>query len=187
LFDAQHKLEESYELENIRVLQRAIRRTSSGHRALSLLQPFTNWEFLQGSSAQKKLAKEEIGGEEIDEVVQNIGQKMEDEHIKQCTLRLGRRKEALDEWCSVLQDKSRDSRWSSFSLEAQSAVMEIKNNQTVFEVEHKFLDLVVSPDEVGEGWAGIAIDPEVKDNIVRLMDQPSSTGIRMSRSKVLPV
>jgi hypothetical protein len=33
LFDAQHKLEESYELENIRVLQRAIRRTSSDHRA----------------------------------------------------------------------------------------------------------------------------------------------------------
>jgi hypothetical protein len=112
-------------------------------------------------------------------LVQNIDQKMEDEHIKQCTLGLGRRKEALDKWCSVLQDKSRDSRWSSFSMEAQSAVMEIKNNQTVFVVEHKFLalDLVVSPDEVGEGWAGIALDPEVKDNIVRLMDQPSSTGI----------
>ena len=176
LFDAQYKSEESYELENIRVLQRSIRRASSKHKTLSLVQPFTKWEFLEGTPTQKKLAKEELGEEEVNILIQAINREVEDEPIKRAILRLGRRMEALDEWCSAIQDKSRESQWSSFSAKAQSAIAKIEDDKESFKWEHRFLDLLINPNDVEEGWSEIALDPEVKDAIVRLIQQPSNTG-----------
>ena len=96
LFDTHRKSETSFESKNVRVLQRAIRQISPNHKALSILQPFAKWKFLEDTPIQRKLAKQELGEEEIKRTVQSVNRLPKSDFIMQKVLRMGYRTEALD-------------------------------------------------------------------------------------------
>ena len=111
LFDTHFVLKKSHELKNIRLPQRSIRRISSKHRTLSVVQPFANWDFLENTPLQKRLAKENLREEDVNALVQTVSRCPKNELVIEAILRLGHRMEALSDWCNLVQDKSRRSRW----------------------------------------------------------------------------
>jgi len=176
LFDTHKKLEESYEQENTRLLQRSIRRISVEHRNLPIVQPFADWSFLEGTLTQKKLVKQELREKEVVDLVCALHRDSKEEHIKEAILRIGLREKALDDWCDSAEDEARASKWSTFPTQAQSTIRQIEKNYK-FKWEQQFLDLLINPDDVEEGWSQIALEPDVKEAIVQLIHQPSNTGM----------
>jgi SpoVK/Ycf46/Vps4 family AAA+-type ATPase len=176
LFDTHTKLEETYEQENTRLLQRSIRRISVELRNLPIVQPFADWSFLEGTPTQKKLVKQELREKEAVNLVYALHRDSKEEHIKEAILRIGRREKALDDWCDSIEDEARASKWSTFPTQAQSTIRQIEKDYK-FKWEQRFLDLLINPDDVEEGWSQIALESDVKELIVQLIHQPSNTGM----------
>lgn len=81
--------------------------------------------------------------------------------IEQAILAFGRRVRAFDGWRS---GAGAQSRWSSFPSQAQNAIREIENDDS-FEWERRYLDRLINPDDVEEGWSEIALEPDIKEAI----------------------
>ena len=177
LFDSHQKMDESYEQGNIRLLQRSIRRISAKHSGLDLAQPFSNWLFLKGTPAEGKFANAKLPEAEVSQMIKAIGQDLNEDSIKWTILQVCRRQAALDDWCKGIEKDKSNSKWSSFPAEAQVAIAMIEQDQKGFEWEQRFLSLLISPEEVEEGWSDIALDPETKENIEQLIQQPLSSSI----------
>ncbi|KAL8715309.1 MAG: hypothetical protein Q9225_006425 [Loekoesia sp. 1 TL-2023] len=191
LFDKHRKLEDSHENENIRQLQRSIRQLSAKLRSLPIAQPYADWGFLEGTSAQEELIKHAPDKNEMAEIVCNLRQDSkegytvdqctEDGHVtdadtKEAILTFGRREKALEDWCDSAEDEARASKWSSFPSQAQLTIRKIEDDES-FEWEQRFLNLLINPDDVGEGWSEIALDSDIKEAIQQLIHQPSNTGV----------
>ena len=174
LFDSHQKME-SYERGNIRLLQRSIGQISAKHYVLELAQPFSNWLFLRGTLAGEKFAKAKLSEPEVNQMIKAIGQDLSEESIKWTILQVCRREAALHDWCERIENDKLTSKRSSFPAEAQAAIAEIEQDQDGYKWEQRFLSLLVSPDEVEEGWSDIALDQETKENIEQLIQQPLSS------------
>lgn len=178
LLDTHQKL--FYEHRNIRLLQRLIRRTFASHRNSPLVQPFAKWDFLQGLEiqTQKLFTKTEICVRDLNDLVRAISRDLQEERIRESILRMCRRKDALNDWCSDREEEEEEqlSKWASFPVKAQKSIEEIERNKGKFRFEQHFLSLLINPDEVEEGWSDIALDPDVKQAIVQLVHQPSNMG-----------
>ena len=106
LSNKDHEPEQFFEFKNIRTLQRCIRRISSNHRKLPIARPYVRWDFLAGTSAQRKLAEWLLSKEEINVFVESVSRQPQNDFIIRTVLQFGLRTEALDEWCSLVQSRS---------------------------------------------------------------------------------
>ena len=187
LFVTHKKLEESYEQENIRLLQRSIRQLSVELRDLSIVQPFADWGFSAGTPTQEKLAKQELTENEVADFICALKQDSKEEYVKEAILGIGRREKALDDWCDSFKDEAMASKWSTFPTRAQDTIKQIERNDEL-KWEQRFISLLINPNDVEEGWSQIALEPDVKEAIVKLVHQASNTGMQdygiLKRSRV---
>ena len=187
LFVTHKKLEESYEQENIRLLQRSIRKLSVKLRDLPIVQPFANWGFSAGTLTQKKLAKRELRENEVADFIYTLKRDSKEEDVKEVILGIGYREKALDDWCDSFENEAMASKWSTFPTRAQDTIKQIERNDEL-EWEQKFINLLINPNDVEEGWSQIALEPDVKEAIVQLVHQPSHTDTQdygiLKRSRV---
>ncbi|KAL8861152.1 MAG: hypothetical protein Q9178_002368 [Gyalolechia marmorata] len=185
LFDKHRKLEHSDEHENIRLLQNSIRQLPIDLHKSSIIQPYADWSFLKGTPAQDKLVKHVLDQDEVDEMFRGLrheptvghagdrdtgNSQVTDAKIKEAILAFGCRAKALDEWCDNAEDESR---WSTFPSQAQTTIREIENDDSL-EWERRFLDCLINPEDVEEGWSAIALEPETKEAIQQLIHQPTN-------------
>ncbi|KAL9012600.1 MAG: hypothetical protein Q9173_002642 [Seirophora scorigena] len=117
LFDEHRKLEDSYEQQNVRLLQQSTRHLPVELHRSPIVLPYADWGFLKGTAAHEQLVKY-----------------------------------------------------------ARDAIHEIENDDA-FEWERRFLDVLINPDDVEEGWSAIALEPDIKEAIQQLIHQPTNTGI----------
>lgn len=95
-----------------------------------------------------------------------------DAKIKEVILTFGCRVKAFDGRCG---DNAEDeSKWSTFPSQAQTTIREIEHDDS-FEWERRFLDILINPDDVEEGWSEIALEPDIKEAIQQLIQQPTNT------------
>ncbi|KAL8921885.1 MAG: hypothetical protein Q9208_005489 [Pyrenodesmia sp. 3 TL-2023] len=188
LFDKHRKLEDSHEQQNVRLVQQSTRQSFIELRSSSIVQPYADWSFLKGTPVHEQFVKYVLSG--ADEIFRNFGYKptakqaedratedtqMTELKIKKAILAFGRRMQALNDWCSSPEVESR---WSSFPSQAQSVIREIQNDKDSFEWEQRFLDRLINPDDVEEGWSQIALEPDTKEAIQQLIHQPTNDSMR---------
>ena len=187
LFDKHRKHESSNERENIRLLQNSIRKLPIELHKSSILQPYADWNFLNDTSAQEKLVKHLLDQDEVDGIFRDLrhepivghaggrgtarGQ-VTDAKIKEAILTFGCRVKALEDWSDSVEDESK---WSTFPSQAQTTIREIQHDDS-FVSERHFLDRLINPNEVEEGWSEIALEPDVKEALQQLIHQPANTG-----------
>jgi SpoVK/Ycf46/Vps4 family AAA+-type ATPase len=182
------KLESStrYKSANIKALQKVIRDRCKEETSIELLQPLAKWTFLDNSDAEKILG-DNLSTEDIDELVRNIGEDFSSENIEKAVLRMGQRQVLLRTWVSREgdgQDLGLGGKWSNFSLEAQEAIRkleleieferEINLDKNKYKFEERFLDLLVDPKEIEEGWSDIGLDPEIEEAVKQITPQANS-------------
>ncbi|KAL8920050.1 MAG: hypothetical protein Q9172_004680 [Xanthocarpia lactea] len=186
LFDKHCKLESSSERKNIKVLQNLIRQLPIDLHKSSIVQPYADWSFLSGTPAHKKLVKHILDQHEVDEIFRplrheptvghvrdrNTGNRqVTDAEIKEAILAFDCRVKALDEWCDNAEEESK---WSTFPSQAQTSIREVENDSS-FVWEQLFLDYLINPYDVEEGWSEIALEPDIKEAIQQFINQPTDT------------
>ena len=186
LFDKHRKHDSSNERRNIRLLQNSIRKLPIELCKLSILQPYADWTFLNGTPAQEKLVKNVLDQDELDGILRDLGHEptvghagergtangqVTDAKIKEVILTFGYRVKALEEWSDNVEDESK---WSSFPSWVQNKIREIEDDDS-FEWEQKFLDFLINPNDLEEGWSEIALEPDIKEAIQQLIHQPTNT------------
>lgn len=158
-----------------RSMRRLLRQTSDSLHNVPILQPHADWSFLEGSSTAKLLEDDGLTSTDIDTIVADIGTSSEDEVVKKTILEFGRRKEILSEWVEKGCRSLDPSKWSYFSTSVQEAVKEIEASAEAdkekFENEKNFLDLVINPGDVEEGWSDIVLPPTIKEAVCDLLQQ----------------
>ncbi|KAL8956458.1 MAG: hypothetical protein Q9193_006031 [Seirophora villosa] len=188
LFERHRKSEDSYEQQNVRLLQQSIRHFFGELRSSPIVLPYADWSFLKGTAAHEQLVKYVLNQSQVIKMFLYFCSKPTEGHakdrgtedmqmtelkIKEAILTFGRRMRALDDWCSGPEVQSR---WSSFPSQAQDVIREIENDDS-FEWERRFLDVLINPDDVEEGWSAIALEPDIKEAIQQLIHQPTNTGM----------
>ncbi|KAL8911357.1 MAG: hypothetical protein Q9171_003451 [Xanthocarpia ochracea] len=186
LFDKHSKLESSNERENIKLLQNLIRQLPNDLQKSSIVQPYADWSFLSGTPAHEKLVEHILDQHEVDEIFRDLrheptvghvgdqdqgNRQVTDEEIKEAILTFGCRVKALDEWCDNAEEESK---WSTFPSQAQTTIRKVEKDES-FEWERLFLDRLINPDDVEEGWSEIALEPDIKEAIQQLINQPTDT------------
>lgn len=189
LFNKHREIGESYKHHNIRLLQRLLRQSFAELTGSSLVQPYTDWAFLEGTPANERLAKKALDEAGLNEILCSLrcGLSKEDSRnrdtveeqtaeakIKAGILNFGRRKKAVDDWYDKTKDESR---WSDFPPHVQNTIRKIENDDSL-EWERRFLELLINPNDVEEGWSDIALEPDIKDSIQKTIDQPTQTDKR---------
>lgn len=188
LFDKHRKIDSSNERENIRMLQNSVRKLPIELHNSSIIQPYADWSFLNDTPAKEKLVKHLFDQDELDGIFHGLrhepivghaeqggtsnGQ-VTDAKIKEAILNFGCRVKALEEWSDSVEDESK---WSTFPPQTQTIIREIQRDDS-FEWERQFLDLLINPNDVEEGWSEIALEPDIKEAIQRLVSQPANTGV----------
>ena len=175
LFSTHKKLEESCEQGNVRLLQRAIRQICPELRNLPIAQPLADWGFLD-TPTKDKLVKHQLCGEQVIDLVSSLKKDSTEQDVKEAVIRLGRREKAIDDWCDNIEGGGTSKR-SALPLNARNVIKKVEQNYR-YEWERRFLSLLINPDDVEEGWSKIALEPEVKEAIVQLIQQPALTGLR---------
>ncbi|KAL8781988.1 MAG: hypothetical protein Q9213_005753 [Squamulea squamosa] len=186
LFDKHQKIEYSNEHRNIKLVQNLIRQLPIELHKSSIVQPYADWSFLKGTPAHEMLVKHVLDQNEVAEIFRDLrheptvghagdrdtgNRKLTDAEIKKAILAFGYRAKALDEWCDNAEDESK---WSTFSPQAQNTIREIEDDDS-FEWERRFLDRLINPDDVEEGWSEIALEPDIKEAIEQLIHQQQNT------------
>ncbi|KAL8893495.1 MAG: hypothetical protein Q9192_005206 [Flavoplaca navasiana] len=186
LFDKHRKLDCPNEHENIRLLQNSIRQLPIELPMSSIVQPYADWSFLKGTAAHEKLVTNVLDQDEVDEIFHDLrheptvghagdrdtgNRQVTDAKIKEAILTFGCRLKALDEWGDNAEDESK---WSTFPSQVQTTIREIENDDS-FEWERGFLDRLINPDDVEEGWSQIALEPDIKEAIQQLIHQPTDS------------
>ncbi|KAL9032092.1 MAG: hypothetical protein Q9180_006704, partial [Flavoplaca navasiana] len=193
LFDKHRELDCPNERENIRLLQNSIRQLPIELHVSTIVQPYADWSFLKGTAAHEKLVKNVLDQEEVDEIFHDLrheptvghagdrdteNRQVTDVKIKEAILTFGCRFKALDEWGDDAEDESK---WSTFPSQVQTTIREIENDNS-FEWERGFLDRLINPDDVEEGWSQIALEPDIKEAIQQLIHQPQIRASTLTES-----
>ncbi|KAH8655324.1 P-loop containing nucleoside triphosphate hydrolase protein [Xylariales sp. PMI_506] len=167
-----------HRLANIREFQSAIRSQFPGPHSSSLLvSSDAGWEFLNSTRAGQIFEREILPSVDIDDMVHEIGESFTDADIEQAILRVGRREEVLDAWKTEpnakpeasQEDADASGRWASFPPNIRKTIKEILGDKEKYKREADFLELVVNPDEVEDGWDDIALDPDTKEAIQHIL------------------
>ncbi|KAL9632118.1 MAG: hypothetical protein Q9204_003924, partial [Flavoplaca sp. TL-2023a] len=152
----------------------------------TIVQPYADWSFLKGTPAHEKLVNNVLDQDEVDEIFHDLrheptvghagdrdtgNRQVTDAKIKEAILTFGCRFKALDEWGDNAEDESK---WSTFPSQAQTTIREIENDNSL-EWERRFLDCLINPEDVEEGWSQIALEPDIKEAIQQLIHQPTDT------------
>jgi ATP-dependent RNA circularization protein (DNA/RNA ligase family) len=75
------------------------------------LLPYASWEFLGNDESLKRLDKFELGDSDLYELVREIGECYEAEHIRETIVAFYRSKEAFEPWWGAVREKhDRDNR-----------------------------------------------------------------------------
>ncbi|KAL8737155.1 MAG: hypothetical protein Q9181_001973 [Wetmoreana brouardii] len=67
--------------------------------------------------------------------------------------------------------------WKVIRTVLSSQHQRIRSSAPIQEWEQRFLDLLINPNDVGEGWSEVALDPDVKEAIRQLIHQPANTSM----------
>lgn len=177
LFDIHRKARACHEQYNIRLIQRAIRRHSDDFSNLPFAMPFTSWDFLEGSAAQRKLSQNRMSERDAKDLADIVCQSRKTQVMKEAILRMSQREEALSSWCKSVTDERSNPRWSKYPADIQRRIRIIEASPMRFKWELQFLSLLVNPEDLEEGWSDIALDEEVKESLVKLVHQSSNTGV----------
>lgn len=159
-----------------RLIKRLIRLVSSRFRTLRLTQPYYNWDFLQGSQTQGLLKSGLLSEKDVARSVCALGAEPTEEQLKDAVLKVGLRKKALNDWCSMDEKEGAGDQCSGLPSRVQHVIDEVKSSYKS-QWEKKFLDNIINPRDLEEGWDQIALNPDIKEGILRLLNQPSNTGV----------
>ncbi|KAH8897240.1 AAA-domain-containing protein [Thozetella sp. PMI_491] len=181
-----------HRLANIRAVKMAMRDQYSETSAGSLADAEVDWEFLDNTRAGEIFDKEILSAVDIDDIVQEIGEDFDSASVQDSILRIGRREEILDAWKSGLsgdaadeQTSSPTDKWSGFPENIRKTINEILADKEKYKRESEFLDLIVLPNEVEDGWDDIALDHETKEGIQQILPGAESTSVNQSGYGIL--
>ncbi|KAI0528375.1 hypothetical protein GGR58DRAFT_527321 [Xylaria digitata] len=179
-FDTNVLFARSHESANVRLVQRCVRRCSAAHAQMALFKPYATWEFLSGTPMQNLVRKETLDEEEAMQVASSIVQALNEDDIKSAILDMGalqvssleglghlvHRRGSPEEFRSLLR----------YSVAVQNQIRKIEASESGYPWENRFLSLLIAPTEVEEGMTEIALDPDVREEILQLVKQWSADG-----------
>jgi hypothetical protein len=134
------KDEHYLETQNVKAIQKRIRKIMKGF-STTLMEPYADWQFLEGSKALESLGKSELTGERIDNLVEQINGNLNPEHIQKAILEAERRETLLENW----EEKVEKDKWSAFPPKIQVLIREIEKDERQYKWEQQFLDLLINP------------------------------------------
>lgn len=161
-------------MSNIRRLQYALRTTLEHTTDVPLLQPYASWNFLKDAEVPKILTEDEMTAKDIEQLMNSIGRRYDEEHIRSTLLAFGRRDASFVAWHLAVQDASHESTrddWSAFPQHVKDAVDELKLDDERYQYELTLLDSLVNPRDIKQGWADIEIETGIKETITQLVNQ----------------
>ena len=111
---------------------------------------------------------------DIEQLMNSIGRRYDEEHIRSTLLAFGRRDASFVAWHLAVQDASHESTrddWSAFPQHVKDAVDELKLDDERYQYELTLLDSLVNPRDIKQGWADIEIETGIKETITQLVNQ----------------
>lgn len=167
LLESHRELESSTETYNIRGLKRWLRQRSNEYHALELLQPFSKWEFMDGTEMQRMWANRPMNHRGLAE---QISDTPSDECVKDSILRINCSQQSSGGSRQPNRraiEKEEASSVPSWLRPIYDIIEKIKHGDEKW--EKMLLDCVVTTQDCQYGWDEIAIDDQVKDTMRRVL------------------
>ncbi|KAK6856635.1 hypothetical protein PG995_006822 [Apiospora arundinis] len=203
--DDEHDILKRGERLNIHNLKRELA-TVVGGNIPPLIQPYTDWKLRDSSRTSQILRKGILSKDQIQSIARNIAPSITmeriDHFISAIMDRFDRQDEIIRQWKTIEDDVLAASKRPEeegdtsdeeetatslsdakigYSQKVRDAINKIEGNDDEFEWEAKLLSSLVDPVKIKDGWDDIALEPEVRTNILRTVslniEKPEAYGI----------
>lgn len=178
LFYKQQTAEQSHLTSNIRRLQYGLRMAKMGIEGCPILQPYSSWEFLGQEESLGPFSKLEVEAEALQVIVHSIGSHVNEGNIRLAVQAYNARHLSLGKWWPAIQkrheesqEKKIHSKWKGFPTHVHEVVRQIEEEPYAYALERDFLQFLVNPQEIEQGWADIEVEQRIKDIIIQLVRQ----------------
>ncbi|KAF2115919.1 hypothetical protein BDV96DRAFT_574828 [Lophiotrema nucula] len=185
-----------FEVSNSRALIRDLKQRSLKHFNVSVLEPYARWPSMKLFSGCKRLFEDQLSTKDLRKAGRLLTEKFDGDlderrlskaihdiyHPEEMAKRRGM---LLREWNKSTgyyrgsyryRDSDDDSepahgKWSNFSPKIQALLQELEKNEGLYHWENSFIDCLVDPESVAEGWDDVELDKDVQDTISQITRQ----------------